>query len=121
MIYHDDDDLDRALAALPLEEPPARLHARIMAATVHRPAPLVRSWEVWLVGTLLALAAWLTWTFLSSPHAVERVVSTLGTLAENTAAGGQLTMLWLAVGISSAWWLSQLSVPRTARRNVRVR
>ena len=117
--YHDD-DLDRALAALPLEEPPARLHARIMAATVLRPAPLVRSWEIWLVGTLLALAVWLTWTLISAPHATERVVSAAtGALA--AAAGSETTMLWLALGISSAWWLSQLSVPRTARRDVRVR
>ena len=34
-----DDDLDRALFALPLEEPPADLHGRILAATVLRPAP----------------------------------------------------------------------------------
>ena len=31
-----DDELERALAALPLEEPPADLHARILAATVCR-------------------------------------------------------------------------------------
>jgi len=120
MSYHHDDDLDRALAALPLEEPPAGLHARIMAATVHRPAPLVRSWEVWLVGTLLALAAWLTWTLISSPQAVDRVISAItGALASGT--GFETTFVWLAIGASSAWWLSQLSVPRTARRDVRMR
>ena len=121
MSYHDDDDLDRALAALPLEEPPARLHARIMAATVLRPAPLVRSWEIWLVGTLLALAAWLTWTFVSAPHATERVVSVLTGVLASAADNSGTTFLWLAIGASSAWWLSQLSVPRTARRDVRVR
>ena len=42
-----DDDLDRALFALPLEEPPADLHRRIMAATVLRPAPEFRQWELW--------------------------------------------------------------------------
>jgi hypothetical protein len=120
MSYHDD-DLDRALAALPLEEPPAGLHARIMATTVHRPAPLVRTWEVWLVGTLLAVAAWLVWTFLTTPHAVERVLGTLAATTDAVGAGSEWTMIWLAVGISAAWWLSQLSVPRTVRRDVRVR
>ena len=121
MSYHDDDDLDRALAALPLEEPPAGLHARIMAATAHRPAPLARSWEVWLVGTLLALAVWLTWTLISAPHAVERAVTLATAVLDSTSAGSATTLVWLAIGVSSAWWLSQLSIPRTARRDVRVR
>ena len=33
-----DDELDRALFALPLEEPPADMHQRIMSATVLRAA-----------------------------------------------------------------------------------
>ncbi len=41
-----DDELDRALFALPLEEPPADLHGRILAATVLRPAPTFRVWEL---------------------------------------------------------------------------
>jgi len=36
-----DDELDRALFALPLEEPPADMHQRIMSATVLRAAPCV--------------------------------------------------------------------------------
>ena len=120
MTHHDDDDLDRALAALPLEEPPAGLHARIMAATVHRPEPLVRSWEVWLIGTLVAVAAWLTWALVSSPHAIERVTTALARGLETTAAGDYTVFVWLAVGISATWWISQLSVP-SSRRDVRAR
>ena len=37
-----DDELDRALFALPLEEPPADLRARILAATVCGSAPAFR-------------------------------------------------------------------------------
>ncbi len=60
----DDDALDRALAALPLEEPPADLHARIMAATVYAPAPAgvpVPGWERgWLaLFAGLAVCGWL--------------------------------------------------------------
>jgi len=116
MIYHHDDDLDRALASLPLEEPPAGLHARIMAATVHRPEPLVRSWEVWLVGTLVAVAAWLTWTLLSAPHAIERVTTALARGLETTGAGDYTVFVWLAVGISATWWIWQLSVPSSPGR-----
>ncbi|HEV3089366.1 MAG TPA: hypothetical protein VGX96_19330 [Candidatus Elarobacter sp.] len=119
MNYHDD-DLDRALAALPLEEPPAQLHARIMAATVHRPAPLVRSWELWLVGTFVALAAWLTWLLVSAPHAMERLVSTVTGTLDSTGFTSEYTVMWMAVGISAAWWISQLSVPRS-RRTVRTK
>ena len=39
MKYDSDDALDRALFALPLEEPPADLRASILTATVYRPAP----------------------------------------------------------------------------------
>jgi hypothetical protein len=119
MNYHDD-DLDRALAALPLEEPPAALHARIMAATVHRPAPLVRSWELWLVGTLIAVAGWLTWLLLSAPHATERLIGVVSRTLETSGFTSEYTVLWLAVGVSAAWWISQLSVPRS-RRNLRAR
>ncbi len=35
-----DDELDRALFALPLEQPPAAMHQPILAATVLRAAPL---------------------------------------------------------------------------------
>ena len=121
MNYHDDDALDRALAALPLEEPPAGLHARIMAATVHRPAPLVSSWEVWLVGTLVALAAWLTWMLLSAPHAGERITSALTNGLDTAGLTSNTNLLWLAVGISAAWWISQLSVPASSPRKIRVR
>ena len=55
----DDAALERALFALPLEEPPADLRGRILAATVYRPALPFKMWEVWVIGTLMALAVWL--------------------------------------------------------------
>jgi len=51
---YDDDDVDRALVAVPLDEPPARLPASIMPATVDRPHAMGQHWDVW---TLVALAA----------------------------------------------------------------
>jgi hypothetical protein len=113
---YDDDALDRALAALPLEEPPADLHARIMAATVYRPEPAVRGWEIWLVGTLVALAAWLAWIVASAPYAAERLTDFSMRVVEGSGLTSEYTLLWLAVGVSSAWWISQLSFPSRPTR-----
>jgi hypothetical protein len=112
-----DDDLDRAIAALPLAEPPAGFHARIMAATVYRPEPVVRNWEVWLIGTLVAVAAWLTWLVATTPHATEQLAGAVASAMQMTAGvTTTATVLWLAVGVSAAWWISQLSVPSSPRR-----
>ena len=115
-----DDDLDRALDALPLEDVPAGLHARIMAATVYRPQPAVQGWEMWLAGTLVAVATWLIWVLVSAPGATERIGMTLTRAMDASGLSSEYTVLWLAVGVSAAWWISQLTIP-VARRNVRVR
>jgi hypothetical protein len=114
-----DDELDRALAALPLEEPPPGLHARIMTATVYRPAPIVRTWELWLCGTLVAVAAWLVWLGATAPHAGERVAGLLARAIDIAGLDSPYTLLWLAIGVSAAWWISQLSLP--APRRIRIR
>ena len=116
---YDDDALDRAIAALPLEEPPAGLHARIMAATVYRPEPLVRSWEVWLIGTLVAVAAYLTWLVAATPHAAEQLTYFTTQLLESTGLTSDYTLLWLALGASAAWWISQLTFPTSRRIRIR--
>jgi len=114
---HDDDfaDLDRMLAALPLEEPPAELHARILTATVYRPVPAVRQWELWLVGTFAALAVWLAWIVATAPHAGELFVDATTRVIEAGGLTSLTTALWLAVGVSAAWWISQLSFPSKRR------
>jgi hypothetical protein len=116
MDLHDDDDLDRALAALPLAEPPAGFHARVMAATVYRPEPVVRGWEVWAIGTLVAVAAWLIWLVSSAPHATERIAGALISAVETAGLTSPTTVLWLAVGASAAWWISQLTFPSSRGR-----
>jgi hypothetical protein len=115
--HYSEDDLDRALAALPLAEPPAGFHARIMAATVYRPEPAVGSWDVWLIGTLVAVAAWLAWLVGTTPHANEQLANAVTSAMQMTAElTSTYTVLWLAVGISAAWWISQLTVPTTRNR-----
>ena len=108
---YDDDDLDRALAALPLEEPPSGFRARVVAATVYAPARVatpVRSLEPWLLGTLCALLAWCCWLVVAQPHAV------LGALAPALDAAPLVspqTWVWTAVGAAATLWISVLTVP----------
>ena len=117
----DDDALDRAIAALPEEEPPPYLHARIMAATVYAPRSLPvaeAGWELWVVGTAVALAVWLGWLVVSAPHLTDRVLSTAARLAEAGGLTSVTTLLWLAVGASAAW-ICLLGFPRRERVEVR--
>ena len=122
---YDDDALDRALAALPLEEPPADLHARIMAATAEAPVAAalpLPGWEVWLAALLSSLALWLAWIFVTTPHAVERLTFAIDRLLVQTGGlNSASTVLWVAVGISAAWWVTQISIPQPQAQKIRPR
>jgi hypothetical protein len=113
-----DDELDRALFALPLEEAPVDLHARILSATIYRPRIDVRTWEVWAVGTAVALAVWLSVLVLTGvPDAGERIAHSMNALIPSVASAfTSATTLWLGLGITVAVWMSQLSVPQRSRR-----
>jgi hypothetical protein len=105
-----DDELDRALFALPLEEPPADLHGRILAATVLRPAPTFRTWELWLLAGALALAAWFTfWIFTSSPLNGSRLSEEIEAGLRSLGLFQRATYVWTGIGLSSVWWISRLS------------
>ena len=107
------DDLDRALRALPLEEPPPGLHQGIMAATLYRPALPIKSWVAWVAGTLCAVVIWIALYLQSAIPAdrvaaiVQRSVSTIGDLAFNDSA----TLIWLAIGTSIVLWAANLDIP----------
>jgi hypothetical protein len=123
-MMYDDDALDRALAALPLEEPPADLHARIMAATADAPAsaaPALPGWELWPVTILSTLAVWLAWLFVSTPHAVDRLTLAIDRIVESGGLTSASTVLWVAVGVSAAWWVTQISVPQPLAQKIRQR
>ncbi len=116
-----DDDLDRMLAALPLEEPPATLHGRIMGATVYAPAtsaPSVSGWEIWMVGILAAAAVWLSWLVLSVPNATQRLIGAAVNAVQAAGLASPETLLWLAAGASTAWWISAITIPRDRRIRV---
>jgi len=110
-----DDELDRALLALPLAEPPPELRPRILAATVLAQPPAIRLWELWLVGTLLGLGAWLC---VDLVHAGPRALAAgLAAVGGSGGIASPATLLWLAVGISAVWWISNptlMLAPRVA-------
>jgi hypothetical protein len=112
-----DDDLDRALLALPLETPGAGLRPRILAATVWREPATFRPWELWLLGTLVALAVWLCIDILTAPvmlsarpHAVTDALEFVAVMLRAAGLTSPVTLFWLAVGLSSAWWISHLTL-----------
>jgi hypothetical protein len=112
-----DDELERAMLALPLEEPPVDLRARILAATVERPRLTFRAWEIWLIGTALAFMVWLTFLVATSHLDIGGTLSrAISDGVEQVASALPVgTLLWMVLGISCAFWISQLSLPGPRR------
>lgn len=123
MNYDSDDALDRALFALPLEEPPTDLRAAILASTVYRPAPAFSFWEIGALAAIFAVVVSLVAAIAMGGgtlfmHSLEAIG---GALSDYTVLG------WLAAGGATAIWLSLFTgfqsfmpvtnkVGRTARR-----
>ncbi len=115
-----DDELERALLALPLDEPPPGLHERILAATIAQP-PLRSTAGAWTdialgsAGLVLAIAA-LAVFLAAIPGAGMHIK--LALVSAFTALGlfHVGTYVWLAVGLSSVWAISSLPLmPPTPR------
>ena len=106
MMYDSDDALDRALFALPLEEPPADLRGAILASTAYRPAAPFAVWEVAGLGALAAITVWLV--VLIAMGGGGLFVHTAATIGSSIATGlSNVTVLaWLAAGAMTAFWLS---------------
>ena len=106
MNFKDDDALDAALFALPLEEPPTDLRAAILSATIFRPAPLFSLREIITVGALCALIVWLIGAVIGGGASL--FVHSLQAVGATTLrASGNVTLLgWVAAGAATAIWLS---------------
>ena len=105
MKYDSDDALDRALFALPLEEPPADLRASILTATVYRPAPLFKPWEIVVLGAIAAIVTWLVAVVVLGGGAL--FIDSLETIGSSIARLSNFTTLaWIAAGGGAAIWLS---------------
>jgi hypothetical protein len=106
MKYDSDDALDRALFALPLEEPPDGLRASILTSTVYRPAPAFAAWEIALIGALAAIGVW--FAIMIAMGGGTLFVHTLGTIGESLthAFSNVVNLAWIAAGIGTAAWLT---------------
>ncbi len=114
-----DDELDRALFALPLEEPPADMHERILAATVLRASPPFRTWELWLLVGSAVLVGWLTtWMLTSAPDAGLRLTGAIVAGMRALGLFSPATYVWLGIGVSTVWWISSLPFMATPRPTV---
>jgi hypothetical protein len=113
---YDDEALERALAALPLEETPAGLHSRIVAAVAQRPEPAFRTWELWVVGIAFAICTWLILAIVGSPSDAIRIATQHVTTAI-IAIVTPPAVYWLALGIAAAVVLPRLtSLPQLPLR-----
>ncbi|HTX03759.1 MAG TPA: hypothetical protein VMD07_08785 [Candidatus Acidoferrales bacterium] len=106
MKWEDDDALDAALFALPLEEPPADLRASIFAATILRPAPLFSFRELLALGTVVAVTVWLIVAIAFGGaalfvHSLQAAQDAIGRAVANLT-----TLAWIAAGAATAIWLS---------------
>jgi hypothetical protein len=125
--YDSDDELERALFALDLEEPPAGLRDSILAGTIyHVPvAAVVRPWEVWIYGGLCAALVWLLIAVVrgAASGAATDFATTFATYGDTFWAfiSQPATIFWLGVG-AAATVFSQVNltalpgVRRAARR-----
>ncbi len=114
-----DDELDRALFALALEEPPANLRDRILAATVYRPPAPFRTWELWLLAAAVAVVGFVTFALLTAvPHLGDQLQSATVVLVRALGLFSVATYAWLAVGVSAVWTISSPPLMPRARRAV---
>jgi len=109
-----DDDLDRALFALPLEAPPAGLRESILRATVYAPSLAMRFWETLAIGALAALVAWL----IASVAASGGVGPALDWIARELS--DPAVLVWASLGSSVALFLTQMLPLRLPPSRLRV-
>lgn len=105
---YDEDALERALAALPMEETPPDLHARILHAVAQRSQPAFRTWELWIIGAAIAICSWVVLSLFGAPfaggHAVLDAVAAWSQRIPQIVVGALTpSALWLAVGVAATY------------------
>lgn len=105
-MFDNDDALDRALFALPMEEPPVDLRASILSATIYRPAPVFSMRELITLGAICAVVVWLVAAVVLGGGSL--LVHSLQAVGAQTmrALGNISLLLWVAAGGATAIWLS---------------
>jgi hypothetical protein len=100
------DELESAIFALPLEEPPAGMRASILLATAYRPAPAFSAVELATLGSLGAVALWLVVLLvLGGGTLFVQTLAAIGSFLSH-ALSNPGTLAWLAAGGATALWLT---------------
>jgi hypothetical protein len=110
MMHEYDDDLDRALFALPLEPLPDGLRASILTGVAVGHRPIFTHWETIGLGIVVALGTWLALLLRGDASAGTWLAAEFGTLAQFLVAPTTLT--WAAAGLAVAVCVSLASMPR---------
>ena len=107
----DFDEIDRALFAMPLQEPPPGMREAILRATVGATVnmPLVRTlplgtWEIAGVGVALALAVWFVLALIGNPTLAAGLTS--NAIEAGRALVEPMTLLWFAAGGAVVAWIT---------------
>jgi|HubBroStandDraft_6_1064221.scaffolds.fasta_scaffold1859250_2 hypothetical protein len=113
-MYHlDDDELDRALMALPLEPLPDGLRHSILAAVTIEHHPILTRWETVGLGLIMALGSWLSLLLVNG-----RTGAGAGSWMNAATASlvnfltNPTSLVWLSVGVAAAICISFASIPR---------
>jgi hypothetical protein len=102
----DDQQLERAILELPLEEAPEGLRASILLATAYRPAPAFTIAELALLGSLMAIVLWLiSLIVVGGGSLFVHTVATIGSTLSRTFSNAGV-LAWLAAGGATALWLT---------------
>lgn len=101
-----DEELERAILALPLEEPPQGLRTSILLATAYRPAPAFSFAELAVLGSVGAVALWLiVMLVLGGGSLFVHTLATIGSALSQTLSNTAV-LAWLGAGGATALWLS---------------
>jgi hypothetical protein len=102
----DDQELERAILGLPLEEPPDGLRASILFATAYRPAPAFTFAELALLGSLGAVALWLVaLVIFGGASLFVDTLAMIGSTLSRVFSNGTI-LAWVAAGGATAVWLT---------------
>ncbi len=116
MMHEPYDDLDLAIAALPLDEPPAGLRSAILARTIDRSTAPAWSWELTIIGACLAVLVWAALALMTGSGAP--IVAAIDSFTKQSVSAlvNVDTLAWISSGMLLAFWLTVGITPLAPQR-----
>ena len=110
------DDLDLAIAALPLDEPPAGLRSAILARTIQRSAAPAWSWELTIIAACIAVLVWAALALVTG-SATPIITAMVGFTTRSIMTLLNIdTLAWISSGVLLAFWLTVGITPLAPQR-----